>query len=306
MQTPKRLSNDQMEFFDIFGFLYFPGLLSDRIDRIVEEFETIWLNNGGGHDGNEHDGTQRSAILPFLDRSEYLSSLLDDSRVHDIVSSLCGEDFNYLGGDGNLYTRDTLWHSDGYGNKSVLTIKMAFYLDPITADSGALRVIPGSHRVGEPFADAMEEGIADANAQREELLKGKGIRIRRDKALMSLVWRLFGVPPNQVPSQTLSTIPGDVIVFNHNIKHASFGGNKRRRMFTMNFTGKYLKKNLPELREYLGGHARFWIERMHGEAMIRTAGPERMVHLQQIRENDTHLADLTRELRKTMKEPARG
>ena len=86
MQTQKRLSNDQVEFFDIFGFLYFPGLLSDRIDRIVEEFETIWLNNGGGHDGNEHDGTQRSAILPFLDRSEYLSSLLDDSRVHDIVS----------------------------------------------------------------------------------------------------------------------------------------------------------------------------------------------------------------------------
>ena len=40
--------------------------------------------------------------------------------------------------------------------------------------------------------------------------------------------------------------------------------------------------------------------------MVNTASPERMVHLQQIRENDTHLAGLVRELKKTMKEPARG
>ena len=40
--------------------------------------------------------------------------------------------------------------------------------------------------------------------------------------------------------------------------------------------------------------------------MVRTAGPERMAHLQQIRENDTHLGELVRELKKTMTEPARG
>ena len=31
------------------------------------------------------------------------------------------------------------------------------------------------------------------------------------------------------------TVPGDVVVFWHNTKHAAFGGSKRRRMFTMNF-----------------------------------------------------------------------
>ena len=40
--------------------------------------------------------------------------------------------------------------------------------------------------------------------------------------------------------------------------------------------------------------------------MIRTAGPELMVHLEQVMENDTHLAELHSELRKTMTEPSRG
>ena len=288
MKTQTKLSNDQMLFFETFGYLYFPGLLLDKIDRIIEEFEKIWKDHGGGHHGKEHDGSLRSAILPFPDRSEYLSALLDDQRIHDIASSICGEEFNYTSGDGNLYTGDTAWHSDGYGRRPVLTIKMGFYLDPVTADTGALRVIPGSHRVGEPFADALEAGLKGGVLNKR--IEGEG----------------FGVSPNEVPSQALPITPGDVVVFDHSIKHSSFGGDSRRRMFTMNFSGKYSEDQLPELRDILGREARFWIDRIHGETMVRTAGPNRMVHLQQIRENDTHLADLSRELKKTMKEPSRG
>ncbi len=281
MKTRERLSGDQMTFFDTFGFLSFPGLLADSIDRITEEFEKIWVDHGGGHHGIPHDGTARSAIFPFPDLSEYLSSLLDDPRVHDIASSICGEDFNYTSGDGNFYTGDSQWHSDGYGARPVLTIKMALYLDPITRETGALRVIPGSHRVGEPFADSLEQGLRRG---------GPG----------------FGVDGSQVPAQALEITPGDLVVFNHSIKHASFGGSERRRMYTMNFSQRWPDDKLQELRDTLGQEARFWTDRIHGEAMVRTAGPGRMVHLQQVRENDTHLADLARELRKTKKEPARG
>lgn len=288
MKTTQQLSDHQLSFFDTFGFLYFPGLLLDRIDRITEEFEKIWIEHGGGHDGEKHDGTKRSAIVPFPDRSEYLSSLLDDSRVHDIVSSICGEDFNYNSGDGNLYVGDTAWHSDGYGTRPVLSIKMAFYLDPVKSDSGALRVIPGSHRAGEPFADALEKKL---------------IRRESDKNSGELI---SGTHPSEIPAQALEANPGDVLVFNHSIKHSSFGGSERRRMFTMNFTERYPDNLLPNLRKALGQEARFWIDRIHGEAMLRTAGPDRMVHLQQVRENDTHLVEIVKELKKTMKEPARG
>ena len=37
-----------------------------------------------------------------------------------------------------------------------MSIKTAFYLDPVTRDTGCLRVIPGSHHVGDRFGDALE------------------------------------------------------------------------------------------------------------------------------------------------------
>lgn len=103
-----RLSEAQLRFLDTFGYLHFPGLLRDSIDRIIAEFEAVWQVQGGGHDGKPHEGIARSCIVPFVDQSEYLSGLLDDPRIDGIVGSLLGEDYNYLGSDGNYYVGDTL------------------------------------------------------------------------------------------------------------------------------------------------------------------------------------------------------
>ena len=279
--TSTRLNDQQMAFFDTFGFLSFPGLLADCADKIIGEFETIWASHGGGHHGALHDGVNRSCIFPFPDRSEYLSSILDDPRIHDIAAGICGDDFNYTSGDGNFYAGDTRWHSDGYDSNRPMSIKIAFYLDPLIRDTGALRIIPGSHRVGEPYADTIERDIRESG-------------------------QIWGMSGPEVPALILETNPGDIVVFNHNLKHAAFGGAERRRMYTMNFCRRYPEERLGELRDKLGNEARFWIDRIHGEAMIRTAGPERMVHLEQVMENDTHLAELHQELRKTMAEPSRG
>ena len=51
---------------------------------------------------------------------------------------------------------------------------------------------------------------------------------------------------------------------------------------------------------------RFWVERNYGEAMMRTAGPSRMVHLEQRMANDGHMAELARKAREEMSEPSRG
>jgi hypothetical protein len=40
--------------------------------------------------------------------------------------------------------------------------------------------------------------------------------------------------------------------------------------------------------------------------MVETAGPQRRRHLQQVRENDLHLAGHARKARETMAEPSRG
>jgi hypothetical protein len=48
------------------------------------------------------------------------------------------------------------------------------------------------------------------------------------------------------------------------------------------------------------------MDRSYGPAMLRSAGPERMVHLEQMLANDGHLAELSRRKRAEMAEPSRG
>ena len=72
----------------------------------------------------------------------------------------------------------------------------------------------------------------------------------------------FGIDPASVPGCVLETEPGDLLVFNHSIKHSSFGGSGRRRMYTMNFSERYPEDKLPELRAVLGREARF-LDRPH-------------------------------------------
>ena len=46
------------------------------------------------------------SLCSFLTRRVF-STLLDDPRIHDIAASILGDDFNYMGSDGNFYVGDT-------------------------------------------------------------------------------------------------------------------------------------------------------------------------------------------------------
>ena len=226
--------------------------------------------------------------MPFADQSEYLSSLIDDPRIEGIASSVVGDDFNYLSGsDGNYYVGDTAWHSDRYvegwdpdrreGGKrparkngldatasSVIAVtlspmvKMVFYLDPLTRDTGCLRVIPGSHNPGDKFAESVHKGsAASAATDRSE--------------------ERWGIDGSEVPAFALEVEPGDLVMFDQRIKHASFGGSTRRRGFMFAFEERYEEADLPVLREYMESQN----EERYGEKMIGTANPARMRHLSQ-------------------------
>ena len=76
MDAP-RLTDQQIAFFETFGYLGFPGLLADCIGEIIDAFEAVWARRGGGHDGRPHEGTARSCIVQFLDQQERLCALLE-------------------------------------------------------------------------------------------------------------------------------------------------------------------------------------------------------------------------------------
>ena len=274
------LTDRQIQFFNTFGYLAFPGLIADCIDEIIQAFEDVWKERGNSHNGMPHDGSKRSCIVPFPDQHPRLCQLLDDPRIDAIASALLGDDYNFMPSDGNYYAGDTGWHSDG-AKSDILHIKIAYYLDPLTRDTGCVRVIPGSHHFGDTYADSLS----------------KDVRESQD---------IWGIDGAEVPAQALETQPGDVVVFNHKTKHAAFGGGGWRRMFTMNLCQRYPEDRVQELRDYLNGVARFWVDRAYGQIMIETASPQRMRHLEQVMANDGHLAELTRQAREKMTEPSRG
>lgn len=99
--APLELSEERLQFWDAFGFLALPGLLADRAQQIIDDFEEVWSEYGGGHDGMPHDNQSRSCIVPFLDSHPGLCSLLDDPRIVGLATALLGEEFNLMGSDGN-------------------------------------------------------------------------------------------------------------------------------------------------------------------------------------------------------------
>ncbi len=269
-----RLTVSQVRFFETFGYIALPGLVQEEIDWIVEDFEDVFA-----HGDRPHDGTQRSCIVPFIDQRERLCTLLDHPAVHGLIASLLGDDFNYLGGDGNFYTGDTGWHSDGHHVVGKY-LKVAFYLDPLTADTGSLRVIPGTHIV-----DYEDWAARSARAAED----------------------LWDISQDQVPHVALETQPGDVVAFDHNLMHASFGGNAYRRMFTINCCAHCTTAaEIQELEAFVASGARFWKEQMHSDLMRSSASPERMKHLRQVMTHESHLPALAAKARAEMTEPARG
>ena len=250
-----RLTDEQSRFYDTFGFLKFPGLFKDDVDDITAAFERVWKEGG-----REHDFKERSMIVPFADRSEYLSGLLDDPRIDGVVTSILGDNYGYGTSDGNYYVGDTKWHSDHLPHDPYHSLKVAFYLDPVRSDTGCLRVIPGSCLWGDKFTAAVNEVVPVTTGSRPEL---------------------WGVHGSEVPAYAIESEPGDMLLFNHKLKHSSWGGGDRRRMFTYNFEQYFPDNLIGSLRKLVVPYHERGDDAPYGEALMRTAGPERMRHLEQ-------------------------
>ena len=213
------LTPEQIAHFNIFGFLTRRNLFSDNeMEMLSDQYEDIMRED---RDDLPSKG-ERQSVHPFAETSPSLIKLVEDDRIYETVEDLLGPGFLWVGSDGNYYVGDTPWHADGlrHAIDPKLTdwyypmIKVAFYLDPVTKHTGCLRIIPGSHK--SEFCKRLEV-----------------TSIRTDDA----GFMPFGVLPADVPGFPLETKPGDVVFFNQDLHHGSFGGTGRR-MFSMSFVTK--------------------------------------------------------------------
>jgi hypothetical protein len=216
-QTATGLTEQQIAYFETFGFVLVRGLFREDVGWISSAFEEIFASEGHPRMETyvELHGEKRRTIIPqFISKHPALDALRADPRVDGIVTSLLGPEYEFAESDGNRFDCESLWHSDTYGAPMTSHyVKLSFYLDPLRAETGAIRVIPGSQFFRESFAKALRAGFREP-AQIEDH---------------------FGVPASEIPSVTLETDPGDLVVWDFRAVHASFGGGVGRRLFSINY-----------------------------------------------------------------------
>jgi ectoine hydroxylase-related dioxygenase (phytanoyl-CoA dioxygenase family) len=211
------LSPQQIAYFDTFGFVKLPGLFRPEIEQLTAGFEEVFADEANVFEIEEetlHSNQRRIIAVQFLDRSEKLSWLKSDRRVHGIVGALMPNGYEYSESDASCFYCETSWHHDSFGAPiERYHVKLSFYLDPLSADSGAIRVIPGTHHHQTGFARRLRRGLRTAQSIPET----------------------YGVDGRDIPAWTIDSEPGDVIVWNYRTMHASYNGGDRRRLFSVSF-----------------------------------------------------------------------
>ena len=224
------LTEAQVAHFCTFGFVVLSKLFSTaEMDRIRDDFDEVMAEDRGG---GPFDGAKTQTVLWFIEKHPRLALLAEDDRIYGPIGQLLGEDFIWVLSDGNFYVGDTQWHG-GVGRSEerppalLRHIKVAIYPDALTRETGALRVIPGSH-IG-----AYQEQLKVLTAQYED----------PDA-------RPMGLAGDEVPSVALESNPGDVVFFSESLWHAAFGGHNRRMFTLIYYEGPKTSEQVEWLREY--------------------------------------------------------
>lgn len=211
------LSDQQLHYFDIFGYLVLPGRFAAEIDAVSAAFDEVFddpdqlrLDTQGG---TYVTGT-RDVIPAMSQRHPVLTDLVHDRRVLDVADALLPDGYEFLPGDGSRFRSETTWHVDATGvDMSRRNIKMALYLQPVDADTGCLRVIPGTHRLDDRYTGDVRHATMDD-----------------DRRIATI-----GVDGADVPSCALVSQPGDLLVWDRRIIHASYGTTTERGVLAFGF-----------------------------------------------------------------------
>ena len=207
------LTQEQISHFETFGLIVLRGLVSsEEMGAISEEFNEVLDED---RQGELFKGDHRQQVIGCVEMRPAMMSIVDDDRIYEPLEQLLGPDFIFWGSDGDLFVGDKVYHPDGSPRNEAefeyIRIKVGFYLDPLRKDTGCLRVVPGSHK--KPLHDALMP----------QLHRPKGSAPP------------FGVEGRDLPAFPLETEPEDVIFFDQNTWHGSFGGGTGRRMLALSY-----------------------------------------------------------------------
>lgn len=207
------LAQSQIDEFNAFGFLILRDYFTNSEAALIRaEYE---LRCGVAEGFEPFDGTKRHDMKMMGHDTPFVRSLFDERRWFlGIAEQLAGRALG-CSIDVNRFIGNTYWHYDSSSFDSP-ALKFGCYLDPLRAETGALRVIPGSHQ--KPFHDEIGRLKACDYAW-----------IRQDNH------KEAAVMVGDIPGFVCESDPRDVIVFDQRIFHATFGGLNDRPMLAANY-----------------------------------------------------------------------
>ncbi|MCO1655269.1 phytanoyl-CoA dioxygenase family protein [Pseudonocardia humida] len=186
-----------------FGFVVLRGALAPaELDALTRESDrAIRDATGENHLVDDGGGGMAGHYVPATGERTPVSAALV-RRFAPVLEELTGVPLLPAVVQHNLLFDMAGWHTDT--GHAVPGAKAVAYLEEVDEGTGALRVLPGSHRLDERVV--------------RDLLQGGVFRGDTWQAATAAV-----------PAHAIASRPGDVIVFDEHIWHASVGGRNRHQ-----------------------------------------------------------------------------
>jgi Phytanoyl-CoA dioxygenase (PhyH) len=202
------LSDEQIDHYRTFGFVVLGGYLdAQETAALGSEMDRAHRDAFGARfDERPDEGGMPGHYLPMMSgqRTPVSLGLVDDPRFLGAARRLIGAAVLPTYAEGILLFDQAGFHDDA--GPGVRAVKFVAYLEPLTAATGALRLLPGSHH---------REFSASLVGWRERNRADDAEQLRRQV--------------DGLPLYVAETRPGDVIAFDWHTWHASIRGRDRRQ-----------------------------------------------------------------------------
>ena len=207
------LTPGQIAHFKAFGFVIMRSVFSkDEFKTIQAEFDH---RAAVASSYEPFDGSKSHTFNMMGDDTPFFASLLEDSRFAEAAEQMFGDVLAYIA-DAKRYVGNTSWHYDG-GSYDDSGVHFVMYLQPVRADTGALRIIPGSHN--SPWFEELDERPPLRYAW-----------ARQDYARAEAPELI-----DSIPAYVCETDPGDVVAFDWRLYHATLGGSDDRHQVSLDY-----------------------------------------------------------------------
>jgi hypothetical protein len=191
------LSRQQTAFLDAFGFVRVEAVFAGEIDQIADAVRAL----------------PSSTVAPdSVGRHTRLASLSQGDRIVGIARAVLGDDeLTRIGPDPAVCPRD--WHDDATGGSGRRQLTISLVLHALRADAATIRVIPGTHLETSSYARDLRRLLTEFGEPAEA----------------------FGVDGDAMPATAIDADPGDLLVWDGGLVHATRNGIGQPRWLSVEF-----------------------------------------------------------------------